>query len=363
MSAPQRQGPIGLLDQLEPGGRIAPGWYLRRIEKRVGPRWILHVGPRELPVIVEKKRLAGRYLAESEHFGFWIENLPTHKIPRMLLDALKEKIREPSDPDRLLELQPPEEIVSSPTLYLVPGNIGDPFDLSVRAVHVLSSVELVLVEPGSTHMVGQSLGMLGIRPPEIAEMDRETLAAALDRGIDVCIFGGDEGIPGFCDPGKDLLLDRDVHIRTVGGSSVLGLALMRVPLSLQDFMFLGVLDTAHEALRIRSRLPEPPSIPVAFFTQGLPLRRHLAELVGEYAGRIHLVGELTRKEEFSLTLSMKDPTLPDFVLDTHKIVAFLEFETFRPGLRGWLDRRRARSTETNGSVTLLEPAARTTTRP
>jgi len=67
------------------------------------------------------------------------------------------------------------------------------------------------------------------------------------RDEDSCLFGADEGLPGFSDPGKSLLaaaaaLGARLRVCTIAGPSALAMALLRIPLNLDHFMFLGVLE-------------------------------------------------------------------------------------------------------------------------
>lgn len=148
------------------------------------------------------------------------------------------------------------DLPETSTFWLVPGHLGNPLDLGVRAVEVLRRAALVVVEQGSVPAVHAALGPYRLKPAALIEFDtgHETdealvgaILAALDAGSDVALFGADEGIPAFSDPGSVLIatlqtLRPALRIRTVGGPSVLGAALMRVPVSVQAYLFVSGME-------------------------------------------------------------------------------------------------------------------------
>ncbi|MCB9665830.1 MAG: hypothetical protein H6732_17100 [Alphaproteobacteria bacterium] len=138
-------------------------------------------------------------------------------------------------------------------LHLVPGHVGVATDLTVRAVRVLGRVAALVTEDGDSAPLRQLLAdhrVLHEARPVLratSAADAQTVLDLLRAGEDVALFGFDEGIPTFADPGSSLVARvteelGDGQVRTVGGSSVLGLALMRVPEALERFVFLGVAD-------------------------------------------------------------------------------------------------------------------------
>src|SRR6185369_12186466 len=155
----------------------------------------------------------------------------------------------------------------APTLFLVPGVIGDPADLGMRSVEVLRRVRTVIVERGKEGITSELLRFHGVpveekrivpvpeNPDEAARLCEKLVA----RDENACLFGADEGVPGLSDPGKSLLLlagrlgDR-LRVRTIGGPSALAMALLRVPIDFDSFVFFGMLkdSVAHiERLLVR----------------------------------------------------------------------------------------------------------------
>ncbi len=158
---------------------------------------------------------------------------------------------------RLLQNNDPGDVVwrTEPTLHLIPGHLGDPMDLGRSAVAALGRMRTVLVEGGKERATTELLRLHGIPSDQkrIVALpgDKAKIAALLEeltaKGEDFCLFGVDEGVPSFCDPGKALLdaaerMAPRLRVCTVGGSSALAMALMRAPFPVDRFMFLGTLD-------------------------------------------------------------------------------------------------------------------------
>ena len=314
---------MALLHPLQPGDQIVEGWYLQRVEKAPGARWVLKFGPAEVSVILERRRIDARYAAESKHYGLWLDPKDNNRVPAEFVSAHVEQFGEPDEPFRLLDERPVVPKRGGPTLYLVPGHIGEPFDISIRAVHVLSSVNTVMVEPGSESAAQRALAMLGVRPRQIAAASKAALEAVLETGEDVCLFGADEGVLGFCDPGKALFEGLSYSIRTIGGPSVLGLALQRVPIDVREFSFLGLLHNETDRRRVRSRLRHFRRFPIVLFSNGRALRNHLAALVAGAGGCTHLVGSLTRDRESVSRIDNAQIEISSQFADDDPVVAFL----------------------------------------
>lgn len=143
------------------------------------------------------------------------------------------------------------------TLWLVPGHLGDPEDLTLRAVQLLGSAGLMLVEGGSDKALAAIARRLSLTlPTRRGSLDPspetvQQVLRTLDAGEDVVFFGAEEGIPCFMDPGLPLLLALrearpDLVVRSVGGASVLGAALMRLERSADSFLFLGSVQQVDE---------------------------------------------------------------------------------------------------------------------
>lgn len=203
------------------------------------------------------------------------------------------------------------------TLWLVPGHLGDVRDLGPRTVEVLGRAALWLVEPGSERAVARTAQLLRLTPPRRLPLrdgpqDEDALDAvlrALDDGQDVAVFGAEEGVVGWADPGSDLLdaLQRarpDLPIRSVGGPSVLGTALMRVPRHLNHALVLGTvarLDArARERLTDVLRFGADDRLPTVWLVTGevaKAVAAHVATMRPAMAVEAWLMARLTTPDE------------------------------------------------------------------
>lgn len=157
--------------------------------------------------------------------------------------------------------------MSAGRLLLAPGHLGEPRDLSLRVIEALPTADLVLLERGSGHGFRHILKRLDLpeRPtlelPDMG-MDEATSGAILgmlDRGGTCLLFGVDEGIPAYADPGGEvvLLVRRQrpaVPIRSLGGSSVVGAALLASGLVVDRFTVLGVTTSQQREAKLRETL-------------------------------------------------------------------------------------------------------------
>lgn len=138
-------------------------------------------------------------------------------------------------------------------LLLGPGHLGDPKDLSLRVVQALREADLVVIEQGSDHgytHICTSLN-LPVRPTVslpgsgLPEAVKTRVLGVLDHGGMVLLFGVDEGIPAYADPGAVVVglvrTERPlIPVRSLGGSSVLGAAFLASGLSDDRVTVLGV---------------------------------------------------------------------------------------------------------------------------
>jgi 16S rRNA C1402 (ribose-2'-O) methylase RsmI len=181
----------------------------------------------------------------------------TPQVPG-LLNAIATAIRA-AEPDAVVWSR-------APSLYLIPGTItDDPCDLSLRAVELLRQVPIIVVEGGHTVDTRRLLAAHGIdssqkhilEVPSAPVFDMSIFSGIVDRMLaedeDACLFGACEGVPGFCDPGKALIVAaeaRGVRVRSVPGPSALAMMLMRLPFNVDAFTFLGApYDPAPELYR------------------------------------------------------------------------------------------------------------------
>lgn len=177
---------------------------------------------------------------------------------------------DPSEKNRRWLLPPPQKSDSSsdgdlkPGLYIVATPIGNLRDITIRALDVLSAVDLILCE--DTRVTGKLLNHYGFKRPLRSYTDHSTDTAR--QKIVEMVGGGqavalvsDAGLPLISDPGYKLVRDMytaDLYVTVLPGASA---SLSALQLSAQPsdaFSFIGFLPTKtearHEALRHWSRV-------------------------------------------------------------------------------------------------------------
>ncbi|MEQ9324014.1 MAG: SAM-dependent methyltransferase [Polyangiaceae bacterium] len=346
-------GPLGLLHPLRTGDELVPGATVQRAWVWHG-RFIFVVGDRRL--IVEPPRPDGRYYVRTAKYGIYAEGRVDPEAERIAsgLAACIEANEDHHDPMRAGlrgSEGGPSPSHDEPTVFLVPGHLGEPLDVTLRALHALASAGLILVEPGKEETTEALLAEHGISAAPIAGLDRkgaQRVRACIDAGRDVAIFGANEGIPGFCDPGKETLIGVEAPIRTIGGASVLGMALMRAPVDLDRFTFLGTVHDERGAADAVDRWATG-DLPAVLFSWGQSLPGLLDRLEGcaRRPVTVHFLIALTHSGErvISGTIDgLRDASLGDrepvvVVLEGSPTV---EPERWWPRLRTTAMRQRAR---------------------
>ena len=209
-----------------------------------------------------------------------------------------------------------------PTLYLVPGALSYQSlgNLPPSAREVLDRVPIIIVERGKDRVAARLFEQLGIASdskqflaaPDTPQ-EAQVLVDALARGDDDgCFFGVDEGLPGFCDPGRDLLVALNaqparLRVRTIDGSSALAMALLRFPLHLERFVFLGATNDDPVPALVE-RLKGGAELPVLYFLTGdaLSTARRIVEACAPFGAEVMVACNLTREDEWHATFGPGD---------------------------------------------------------
>lgn len=145
------------------------------------------------------------------------------------------------------------------TLYIVATPIGNREDLSLRALHTLQSVDIILTE--DTRHSLHFLTTYGIKKPLIAYhahnevQKQEDILARLLEGQSIALIS-DAGTPLISDPGYPLVASARAHqIRVVPipGACALITALSAAGIPCDTFTFAGFLPAKQSARRQRLR--------------------------------------------------------------------------------------------------------------
>jgi 16S rRNA C1402 (ribose-2'-O) methylase RsmI len=318
---------------LRSGDTLSGGWVIHDVERlENGTRFAVTTSPAPVRLIVEVPRPGNIYAAQTADFGIWVDASGRDgHVHAPLCRELAARLTAPAARRGAESLGVTARAPGrTPTLFLAPGHLGDPEDISIRTLQVLASVSVIFVEREKANEVRALLARFadqfadGSGRAEIVEIDDpdETRAlahwkASVAAGLDTCLFGANEGIPAFCDPGKRIVIAAAqmgdaVTVRCVGGSSVLGHALMRVPVRFDSFEFGGKLYSEADAREV-SAAPMTKRLPLVMFSQGNAVRAHLPEVLkrrGVSRGTVHLLVALTSNDEQCLAIDIATYTPP-----------------------------------------------------
>jgi 16S rRNA (cytidine1402-2'-O)-methyltransferase len=141
------------------------------------------------------------------------------------------------------------------TLYLVPTPIGNPRDITLRAIDVLRNVGIVASE--DTRHTRTLLQLHGIEARLLSYHDHNEeqrsrqLLAALRDGVDVALVS-DAGTPLVNDPGYRLVtaaIEAEIRVRPLPGASATITALIGSGLPIHRFHYVGFLPRRGPARR------------------------------------------------------------------------------------------------------------------
>ena len=270
-----------LIAPLAEGQTIARDWRLKQIEiANDGASVEYHIGRTDFRLQLTPKEPSKSCFAQSRNFNLTIlcdHDTMLSRAQETLMQHVCRLIQKNDTGDYRVDTgappQAPTPTSDAPSsvrsnVFMVPGHLGNPRDVSVRALDLLARCTTIFIETGEEAVTVDFLNhwgidattkrLIGLPPPPPLRLEDvvDQLAVA---GEDACVFGGNEGLPGFHDPCESLMpLLRgraDIRLRTVGGGSALSAATMMVTPTDQDqsFLFLGHLEV-HNTPRLLDRL-------------------------------------------------------------------------------------------------------------
>ncbi len=191
-------------------------------------------------------------------------------------------------------------------LYVVATPIGNLSDITLRALDILKSVDLVAAE--DTRHSGILLKHFGIKKPFISYHEhneaRRTaeLVERLMRGENVALIT-DAGTPGLSDPGLRLIrecIHREVQFTIIPGSSSILTALIGSGFSTEKFSFRGFLPVKSGQRERELRAVAECDETTIFFESPYRLTKTLATCTNIMPDRqLCVARELTKRfEEF-----------------------------------------------------------------
>jgi len=189
-------------------------------------------------------------------------------------------------------------------LYVVATPIGNLGDITLRALDVLKSVDLIAAE--DTRHSGILLKHFGIKKPFISYHEHNEaartleLAERLGRGENVALIT-DAGTPGLSDPGLRLIrecIQRELPFTILPGPSSILTALLGSGFSTEKFSFGGFLPVKSGQRERELRAAADRDETVIFFESPYRLTKTLAACVNVIPDRqLSVAQELTKKFE------------------------------------------------------------------
>jgi 16S rRNA (cytidine1402-2'-O)-methyltransferase len=189
----------------------------------------------------------------------------------------------------------------SATLYVVSTPIGNLEDLTLRAIQVLKSVDLIAAE-SVQHTRGLCRHFaVTTRLTSYNQHNRRTkapaLIARLKSGSDVALVSN-AGTPAISDPGIFLVnqaLERDIRVSPIPGPSAVTAALSVSGLRSDGFVFAGFLPNRSGKRRRALEGLEPESRTLVFFEAPHRFEAMLSDMLGVFGDRpAVLLRELTK---------------------------------------------------------------------
>lgn len=199
-------------------------------------------------------------------------------------------------------------------LYVVATPIGNPADITARALEVLAAVDLIACE--DTRRTGRILAAHSIRTPMLSyfEHNEERRAAELlDRlraGANIALVT-DAGTPAISDPGYRLVraaIEAGIRVTAVPGASAVVAALSIAGLPTDRFVFEGFLPAKAGARRNALLRLAHEDRTIVFFEAGRRLGQSLGEMATVFgADRLAVVvRELTKTYEETVRGTLAD---------------------------------------------------------
>ena len=191
-------------------------------------------------------------------------------------------------------------------LYVVATPIGNLSDVTLRALEVLKSVDLIAAE--DTRHSGMLLKHFGIKKPLLSyhehneAMRTAQLVERLAAGENVALIT-DAGTPGLSDPGARLIracIRRDLPFTIIPGASSILTALVGSGFSTENFCFRGFLPVKSGQRERELRAAAERDETTVFFESPYRLTKTLTACISIMPDRhLCVARELTKKfEEF-----------------------------------------------------------------
>ncbi|WP_267384138.1 16S rRNA (cytidine(1402)-2'-O)-methyltransferase [Cyanobacterium sp. uoEpiScrs1] len=197
------------------------------------------------------------------------------------------------------------EILQTGTLYVVGTPIGNLEDMTLRAIHILKSVNLIAAE--DTRHTKKLLHYFHVNTPQISyhhhnRLSRQDeLIGYLQQGKIIALVT-DAGMPGISDPGYELIkacIDKSIATIPISGANAAIMALSVSGLPTNRFVFEGFLSTKDKSRVNRLTFLKTETRTIIFYESPHRLLQTLNDL-GNFFGKNRLITvarELTKLYE------------------------------------------------------------------
>lgn len=181
-------------------------------------------------------------------------------------------------------------------LELIATPIGDPGDITLRAIEALRAASVVIGE--ERREVSTLLKRLGIEGKRMELLNEHSRDDDVRELADFCsrervALVTDCGTPGFCDPGAKLVAlcrKRGIAVRSLPGASSLMVLLSMSGSDLREFVFRGFLPAEREERARALKELERERRPIVLMDTPYRLSRLLSELSAKWPKRRALLG-------------------------------------------------------------------------
>ena len=188
-----------------------------------------------------------------------------------------------------------ENFTISGTLYIVATPIGDPRDITLRALDILKCCDAIICEE---HRQGSRiLARFGIRDKEILTLNEhnektrsDDIVVRLAQGQSLALIS-DCGTPVFADPGHFLIqkvIEFGLQVKPIPGPSSLMAALSILDLKLDQFVFGGFLSRENDHRKMELIHLQSLRLPVVLMDTPYRLSKLIDEVKQVY-GRKQLI--------------------------------------------------------------------------
>lgn len=202
---------------------------------------------------------------------------------------------------------------TKPTLYLVSTPIGNLSDITLRAIEILKTVDVIFAEDtrNSSHLLNHYEINTPLKSFHMHNEHDKTseLLTLLKEGMQIALIS-DAGTPLINDPGESLVkacIEHSIAVVSIPGPSAFLTALTSSPLNTQPFLFYGFLPSKkNERLKVLETLKTLPYT-LIFYEAPHRILDTLKALKDSFNNRsITIARELTKKFETYYHLSLSN---------------------------------------------------------